>query len=256
MIRRVSTPTPDNHGRDTRYWFCPSLPGDGSEVGIIRPFDYVLGKHWSTWRKSALGSVCESNSQADKVVLEDKKPLPPASPSVPGAQLMTNATPVCNVTHGDVAGGVLNPRWHYLNSVCWCDISMSLQHLMLVKVKDALKQRGTFCLHCYCSFTSKRALRSGSSVLVQLLFWLTWWPERATLLLCSNRVHFCCVLTWFGFHCPTKIKELLTYVLCECECEMWTGLVTSWTQLSLWFLLLSKITTFSSSRMEWLWFWL
>lgn len=38
--------------------------------------------------------------------------------------------------------------------------------------------------------------------------------------------------------------------------EMWTGLVTSWTQLSLWFLLLTKITTFSSSRMEWLWFWL
>lgn len=36
--------------------------------------------------------------------------------------------------------------------------------------------------------------------------------------------------------------------------EMWTGLVTSWTQLSLWFLLLSKITTLSSSRMEWLWF--
>ncbi|XP_029691377.1 ankyrin-3-like isoform X23 [Takifugu rubripes] len=33
VIRRVSTPTPDNHGRDTRYWFCPSLPGDGSEQG-------------------------------------------------------------------------------------------------------------------------------------------------------------------------------------------------------------------------------
>uniref|UniRef100_A0A674PAH9 Ankyrin 3 n=1 Tax=Takifugu rubripes TaxID=31033 RepID=A0A674PAH9_TAKRU len=48
VIRRVSTPTPDNHGRDTRYWFCPSLPGDGSEVGMIRPFDYILGEHWST----------------------------------------------------------------------------------------------------------------------------------------------------------------------------------------------------------------
>lgn len=76
--------------------------------------------------------------------------------------------------------------------------------------KDALKPKGTFCLHCSCSFTSKRALRSGSSV----LFWLTWSPERATLLHCSNRGHFCCVLTWFGFHYPTKIKELLTYVLC------------------------------------------
>lgn len=48
VIRRVATPTPDNQGSDAQYRFSPSLPADGSEVGTVRPFDYILGERWST----------------------------------------------------------------------------------------------------------------------------------------------------------------------------------------------------------------
>lgn len=76
MIRRVSTPTPDAHGSDERLRLSPTLPGDGSEVGTLRPSDCAVDVklHWD-------------QSEAVRVVFRDPNPIP-APPAV-GSQLTT-----------------------------------------------------------------------------------------------------------------------------------------------------------------------
>ncbi|TKS85771.1 hypothetical protein D9C73_019571 [Collichthys lucidus] len=49
VIRRMSTPTPENQGGDR--WLqdiqhSPTLQEDGSEVGMKKPFNFILGEHW------------------------------------------------------------------------------------------------------------------------------------------------------------------------------------------------------------------
>lgn len=48
VIRRVSTPTPENQGSHMRHHkqFSPVLHEDRSEVGRLNQFDMVLGEHW------------------------------------------------------------------------------------------------------------------------------------------------------------------------------------------------------------------